>query len=212
MNTQDYDRYVWSEDGPWKQNVTERRPDILTVQFGLHTCLHAHVNTPIDTDYSVVNNSMINAHIDGIKSLMSSIRTAIDRPGSKRTQSVVIVTSGSSGVENGSHIDECILAVNRVAADEAHKRGFAVLERGEIERRLMHKSRASASPFIKSDMHLAQPVQSVISTCLLKLITCLDDAGFNINGPDIPSLMSILANTQPSGESVGAHIVHVPQP
>ena len=179
----------------------------MTVQFGLHTCYHAN-NVKSEYDYSVVNDSLVNTHIDSIKNLMTAIRTAIDRPSIKRTKAVVIVTSGAMGVTN---MDECILRVNRVAADEAHKHGFAVLERGEIERRLMYKSRGSASPFMKTDMHLDQPAQSVISTCLLKLITCLDAVGFDMYAPEIPSLMSILANTQPSGADVGASTLHSPQ-
>jgi hypothetical protein len=151
---------------------------------------------------------MIDRHIAGISKLMSSIRTAIDRPGENRTQAVVIVTSGASGAANGSLVDECILRVNRVAADEAHKHGFAVLERGEIERRLMHKSRGSEDPLIKVEMHLVQPTQSMVATCLLKLLSCLDSVGFNIYSPDVPSLLKIKANTQ----NIGAGILHVPPP
>ena len=149
---------------------------------------------------------MIDRHIAGISKLMGSIRVAIDRPGENRTQSVVIVTSGASGVSNGSLVDDCILRVNRAAADEAHKHGFAVLERGEIERRLVHKSKGAQSPFIKMEMHLSQPTQSIVATCLLKLVTCLDSIGFNIYSPEVPSLLSIKANT----DAVGANILYTP--
>ena len=70
-------------------------------------------------------------------------------------------------------MEQCILRMNRAAAKAAHKYGFAVLERGEIERRFMLKSLGTATPLIAPDMHLAQPVQNIIATCLLNLLTCL---------------------------------------
>ena len=55
----------------------------------------------------------------------------------------------------------------------AHKYGFAVLDRGEIERRFMYKSLYSDNAFIQEDMHLPMPAQTIIATCLLNMFTCL---------------------------------------
>ncbi len=63
--------------------------------------------------------------------------------------------------------------MNRAAANAAHKQGFAVLERGEIERRFMFKSLETDRPYLTPEMHLAQPVQNIIATCLLNILTCL---------------------------------------
>jgi hypothetical protein len=72
----------------------------------------------------------------------------------------------------GDSINNCILKYNRIAAAAAHAQGFAVLERGEIERRLLFKSIQSKGPF-EFDTHLTQPAQNIIATCLLSLMTCL---------------------------------------
>jgi hypothetical protein len=188
---------LWGEKGPWKKEISEKRPDILTVQFGLHTCRHAHQNPAVENDYSIVNDTTIDRHIQNIPKLMASIRKAIDRPGENRTQSVIIVTSGAVGSKNSSLVEECILRVNRVASDEAHKQGFAVLDRGEIEHRLMVKSRHSERPLLPVEMHLDQPAQSLISTCLLQLMTCLDREGYNISSSEVPSLINIKQNASP---------------
>lgn len=194
---QDYDDYLFGEKGPWKKEISEKRPDILTVQFGLHTCWHAHQNSAVEHDYSVVNDSTIDRHIQNIPKLMASIRKAIDRPGENRTKSVIIVTSGAAGTKNASLVEDCILRVNRVASDEAHKQGFAVLDRGEIERRLMVKSRNSERPLLPVEMHLEQPAQSLVSTCLLRLMTCLERVEYNISSSEVPSLINIQQNTGP---------------
>lgn len=188
---------MFSENGLWKANSTERRPDIFTVQLGLHTCYHAL--PPKNLLYS--NHTLINSHIQDISKLYRSIRTAIERPGENRTAMVIVVTSGAIGMENGVRADQCILRFNRVAAEEAHKHGFAVLERGEIERRLMYKSTLSDNPLLSTELHLSQPAQAVIATCLLKMITCLDAQNYDVYSSEIPSFMGIKANTQPSGYS-----------
>jgi hypothetical protein len=103
----------------------------------------------------------------------------------------VIVTSGLTGLANASAVDECVLRVNRIAADEAHKQGFAVLERGEIERRFMYKSHQSLTPIVVSEMHLTQP-------CLLKLFSCLDKVKANIYAADIPTFKDMKMNPRPA--------------
>jgi hypothetical protein len=47
------------------------------------------------------------------------------------------------------------------------------LDRGEIERRLMHKSMHADSPNLTPDMHLAPPTQNIVATSLLKMLSCL---------------------------------------
>lgn len=172
--------------------MKERRPDVLTVQFGLHSCQHSHQSSLSD-DLSIANSSMIERHIDDIPRLMKSIRTAIERPGENRTRLVIVLTSGAGGVENGTFIDECILRFNRATAEEAHKQGFAVLERGEIERRLLVKSKYAKNPFLSIVTHLQQPAMAIVATSLLKLITCLKDEKFDIYSP---ALLSSKANTR----------------
>lgn len=200
---EDYDQWLFGETGPWNKKSAERRPDILTVQMGMHTCWHAHTRNSHahglqDFSPSNVNHSTIERHVAGIPLLMDAIRHAVDRPGVNRTKLVVLVTSGGSGITNASLVDDCILRVNRAVSIEAHKRGFAVLERGEIERRLMFKSLQSNEPFIVHEMHLAQPAQNIVATCLLKMFRCLESSGVDIYSSVVPSLINMTTRPRPA--------------
>lgn len=133
---------------------------------------------------------MLESHLAQIPVLMAAIRRAVDFTADvyknesqklnapvKPPPIVVIVTSGATGMgDNATTIDNCILRFNRVAAIAAHQFGFAVLERGEIERRLMFKSLFSPQPTLTVDMHLPQPAQNIVATCLLHLFTCLNQS------------------------------------
>jgi hypothetical protein len=169
------------------------------VQFGLHTCTHSHESLHRKNNFTVANASMIEAHIASIPKLMKSIREAIDRPGVNRTRAVIIVTSGACGLNKAYAINDCVDRINRATSEEAHRYGFAVLDRGEIERRLMHKSLGSATPLVKPDTHLGQPAQSIIATCLLKILTCLEEVNYDIYSPDVESLVNIKTETEVPG-------------
>lgn len=152
----------------------------LPIILGLHTCWHTHPQGLYSSELTAVNQTMLKQHIDDLRVLMRSVRRAIDlsnqHTDGNSTRTVIVVTSGASYAKNGWEIDDCILRLNRAAETEAHKQGFAVLERGEIERRLMFKSLHPAmgeKPPLAPDMHLSQPAQNIVSTCLLSLMTCL---------------------------------------
>ena len=81
--------------------------------------------------------------------------------------------------QDGTTIDDCIARFNRASTDAAHNHRFAVLDRGEIERRLMFKSMYADQPNLLPDMHLAQPAQNIIATSLLHMITCLNATAFS---------------------------------
>lgn len=184
---EDYDEYLWGTEGPWIKGFPGegiRRPDVLTVQMGMHSCWHSNPEGLYSKHLHEVNTSMVEDHLNGIPKLMQSIRNAIDRDvtaastveGAQQTRPmVIVVTSGSAGMElAGVSIDGCVQRFNRAATKAAHEYGFAVLDRGEIEHRLMHNSVWADKPILKADMHLPQPGQNLVATCLLHLMTCLD--------------------------------------
>jgi len=181
---EDYDEHVFGDKGPWHSNPIAagpdagRQPDVLTLQTGLHTCWHADPDGQYSKHLKAVNQTLIHAHIQQLETLYSAVRKAVDRRavnGTAATQ-VIVVTSGASGkVVGTTRIDECILHFNRKAAALAHKHGFAVLERGEIERRFMFKNLYvdEGEELLKSDMHLEMPVQVIVASTLLNMISCL---------------------------------------
>ena len=71
-------------------------------------------------------------------------------------------------------MNECQWRYNRILAHEAHKHGFVVLEREEIERRLLYKSEHYIPVrTMKPILHLENPSANIIATSLLVLISCL---------------------------------------
>lgn len=201
---EDYDEYLFNLSGPWQAGFPgeeERRPDLFTVQFGLHTCTHANPEGPHSHHLHTPNHTMMAQHLTQIEPLVASIRKAIDFPvaveednnssSSSTTQPkntkkrnkthVIFLTSGMSGQgSKGILTDACIQTMNSKLSEVAHRYGFAVLERGEIERRLMFRSSFSANPLLPiGDSHLIQPAQNIIATSLLHLYSCLDH--FNVS-------------------------------
>ena len=69
--------------------------------------------------------------------------------------------------------DECTWKFNRAVAREAHRVGFTVLEREEIERRYLFKMNSNYA------MHLNAPAPQIVGTSLLSLISCLARNGSN---------------------------------
>ena len=106
---------------------------------------------------------------------MVNVRRAVDQH-SKRTglppTQVIIVNAGRCCY--AGEINMCTWRFNRIAAIEAHKQGFAVLEREEIERRLLFKSEGFENyrP-LQPKLHLEMPAPAIVATSMLGLISCL---------------------------------------
>jgi len=163
-----------------------RRPDIFVFEVGLHTCFHAWDNT-----HKVLNEAYILKHEADLPKLFRAITAAITRPTADNstypgTETLVIVsTAGRIGNED-SGLDHCSWRWNRQLAIEAHKAGFPVFEREEIERRLLFKSdvhmASHQGKYIKPGMHLAAPSPQIVATSLMAMISCLRRARGDGNG------------------------------
>ena len=159
----------------------------MLIQTGLHTCFHAFT-----TSKNYINNSMIIQHQNDIPQLMKLIKTAIQRPYINNTFDlrraeplIIFMTTGRTGIYD-SKADECITKFNRILVKEAHLHGFVVLEREEIEKRLMFKSEhyyQTASTKLK--LHLDKPSAEIIGTSLLALVSCIKR-----NSTDIKSILN----------------------
>ena len=168
---EDYDEWLFGvhgEMGKWSNDKNIRRPDILTFQIGLHTCFHAVHPTE-------VNQSMITRHEQDIPILMKAVKTAIERHTADSGVNTVVIVSTAGRVGNPDpRFDQCSWRYNRILTHEAHKHGFVVLEREEIERRLLFKSEHyAATKTMKVALHLEAPAAQIIGTALLALISCL---------------------------------------
>jgi hypothetical protein len=195
---EDYDEFMWGENGPWRKGFPDqgtRRPDLLTLQFGLHTCWHANNEGLYSRHLKKANSSMIEKHEKDILKLMSEVRATIDSQNDLTTNktTVIVLTSGLTGYGMSTvKTDACIQRMNRITKKAANAYGFAVLERGEIERRLMYTSLYyEEDPVLPVEMHLIQPAQNIVATSLLHLYQCLSrynlsSSEFTSNGKKYP--------------------------
>ncbi len=174
---EDYDEYLFGEEGAWKSpNISDpqameqyRFPEILVIHVGLHTCVHALANGH--------NISMVALHETLVRPMMNAIHNAIDRPfkhGYVGEQTMVIIQLPGRPSYDNPHVLHCSRRFNRILAKEAHRHGFVVLEREEIERRLLFKSEYRVDHrTIKPLLHLENPAPNIIGTSLLGLVACL---------------------------------------
>ncbi len=89
-------------------------------------------------------------------------------------KTIVIMMGGGRLGNPSARLDECTWRFNRVAAEAAHRQGFAVFDREELERRLLFKSETvDSAKYMKSSLHLDAPGPQIVATALLGLISCL---------------------------------------
>ena len=167
------------EDYAWNQT---HRPDLFTVQTGLHSCWHSYPEGPMSHHLKDVNQGILDKHKSDITKLMGAIRRAIDSNtiANSNPTTVIVLTSGVTGYgPNFGRVDACIQSMNRATSEAAMRYGFAVLDRGEIERRLMYQSSYSDNPYFKTDVHLIAPVQQLVASLLLHFYQCVDRKGLS---------------------------------
>lgn len=105
---------------------------------------------------------------DGVSTLPESKAS-----GNPQKTTVIVSISGRHMKDDGRQ-DKCSWHINRVVTHQAHKHGFVVLEREEIEHRLLYRS--EHNPDIKAvnpDVHLDIPGPQIVGTALLKLLECI---------------------------------------
>lgn len=128
-----------------------------------------------------VNESLINSHASLVSVLMHDIKKAIrngvnvslNRDFSNRQGNATQVLITTTGMTFIPRVDLCINQFNRIIVDEAHRQGFPVFDRAEVERRLMSRSLGHPHPILKNSVHLDKPGPAITSTSLLRLISCL---------------------------------------
>ena len=128
------------------------------------------------------NETLINSHASLVSVLMRDIKEAITNNivnvsskhdnTTKRKANITQVLVTTTGMTFIPRVDICINQFNRIILDEAHKQGFPVLDKAEIERRLVSRSLGHPKPAIKNSVHLDKPGPAIISTALLHIISC----------------------------------------
>ena len=156
-------------------------PDYLIIQIGHSTCLPSS-----DPEKSLTelqhSEQTFETHVAEIDKLLDSIKTAVTRSteqsNSQQQQqkgTTVIISTASRTAMGNPHADFCTWKLNRIIARAAHRRGFIVFEREEIEHRLLFKTEASEDLFSAGVLEKVEPPMAhIVSTSLLSMLTCLN--------------------------------------
>lgn len=173
---EDYDEWLFGEQGLWQWNASASNfPHVLVIHVGLHTCIHANNAHP-------TNESMILQHERDIATMMVAVHKAVHRTPSDHHRTEVIIQLPGRAGNSDAKLDRCSREFNRLLAHEAHKMGFSVFEREEIERRALFKSEFyTEKRTLKPLLHLENPGPNIVGTSLLGLITCLARNGTDHN-------------------------------
>lgn len=123
---------------------------------------------------------MLHKHTYDIAVMMAAVHAAVDRVPSHMPRTNVIIQLPGRAGNTDNRGDACSRSFNRILAFQAHRHGFVVLEREEIERRLLIKSEYYGDHrTMKPNLHLENPGPNIVGTSLLGLISCLERNGSN---------------------------------
>eukprot|EP01038_Epipyxis_sp_PR26KG_P015975 gene15975-21681_t len=172
---EDYDKWLFGETGLWSSANNYSFPDILVIQVGTHTCIHSTVQDDIIVEITKKHESDIALLMKTVHDTIIKASLAINN--TKKTTVIVMTASREHNADSRSDI--CVWRTNRILGYEAHVNGFPVLEREEIEHRLLFKSEHSHIPGVippvqTSSMNIDYPSDKIIATSLLTMITCLE--------------------------------------
>lgn len=147
------------------------RPDILVIQLGRLSCFDAFNSTsPTDAQSRQPKQSenMIHTFMKAIKDVVTANRAKSDH------NTTVIISLASRNHLDNMQSNICTWHMNRLFAYGAHFQGFVVLEREELEQRLLFKSEHSPHPFVKPRAVLdTPPVPQILATSLLSIYDCI---------------------------------------
>ena len=169
---EDYDEWLWGNRGPFLAD--SRSPDYVIISVGMHSCLHYHEHL---TD---TNDNGSQKHEDLVQKELALLMTALSEyierlRGYGRKSEIIFMTTGRLHNHESDEIaqfqlDKCILKFNRFVSTLAHRQGFVIFEREEVERRLLSKSSHLMGQL---GISLPKPAPEIVATSLLAMIACL---------------------------------------
>jgi len=131
----EYDQWLFGPEGLWPATPGTEKvsfPDVLIIEAGHSTCLHATEPNRAASELHL-DDETVNQHQAQMKPLLDAVKTAIARPTDTARRTTVIVSTAPRVGAGNPKADRCVYKTNRILAREAHRHGFVVLEREEIE-------------------------------------------------------------------------------
>lgn len=149
------------------------KPDILVGQFGFAACNEPYNNTKH-------TEAMISKAERNIPPLLNSFVISTSQYSnvstySGKTNSRNIVSLASRSIFSDHRSEVCTWKLNRMLAYEAHAHNVVVLEREEIEHRLLFRSEQTENPLVRSSYLLETPAPQIVTASLLSILTCIEN-------------------------------------
>lgn len=144
-----------------------KKPDVLIIQVGHQACHLPYLEESKNTEYDKTYTSKAETNI---KTFFTSLKELIDK--SKSTK--VIISLPSRSLLGNSDSDYCTWRLNRIIAYEAHVKGFIVLEKEEIETRLLFRTERAIDPVKTMKSLISFPGSQIIAASLIHLLNCLE--------------------------------------
>lgn len=153
----------------------ETRPNAVILQVGFMAC-YLPFNDSLHFQESLITDSekKIQPLLTTIKQSILSSHSAISKPNSNvQTTALVISLAGRSLLSNDK-ANYCTWKLNRMIAYEAHKLNIPVLEREEIEHRLLFRSEPLADTVVTLKEINKIPGPQIVGASLISLLSCLE--------------------------------------
>ena len=173
---EDYDQWLFGKStGILADSHLTDSPAVILIQAGLHSCFHG-----LPPEISKPNYNFLDAELKNIERLMWNVHDALRRVNSLgRWPAVIFVTSGrifrwAANDDQTLHLHNCTSVFNKRIKTLATKYQFAVLDREEIEHRILYKyEHDKVDHVLAPAIHEPFPIPQIVSTALLALLACL---------------------------------------
>jgi hypothetical protein len=145
----------------------------LVIQVGHSTCLPSSDPAKSETELQH-SEETFNTHAAQVDTLFDTMKAVFGGSNSAGASTTVIVSTAPRALIGNSKSEICMWKLNRIIARAAHRRGFIVLEREEMEHRVMFKLQNSEDLLRIGVMDVTEPpMAEIVSTSLLSMIACL---------------------------------------
>lgn len=153
--------------GIGSESNSQPRPDLLVIQMGRMGCFLAHNGSNADESQVKLLNDKAHNIAEILKMVVKTHRALHD------ANTTVIFSLPSRNHLDNHASNVCTWNLNRIIAFAAHLRNIVVLEREELEHRLLFKSEFSNPSFLKPQPDLDTPAPQMLTASLLSIYTCV---------------------------------------
>jgi len=137
------------------------------IQLGYHACFAPFNQSSLySTDYIKTAEGNIKSFLDELAEVL--------KPFTREANNVIISMTGRTFPTDDRAADVCTWRLNRMIAYHAHTHGWMLLEREEIEHRLLLKTDYADEPIRSVHSLLTFPAPQIIASSAIAMIDCVN--------------------------------------